>query len=153
MGAYLLETDANLRLVNFSPFFFTQTCFMSRLDSWWRSTAWSPKLRRKGFEILDAEVRIKDPGQARSFLLITPLTFSPFLFLTTPELPLLQILIDRTRFHDFVVSSTGSKNHIANLILRYYGVKQGSVRIGEGVRNYDCTVRSQIGMVSQIISF
>ena len=49
-GHICLKRMTILRLVNFSPFFFMQTCFMSRLDSWYRSTTWFPpvKLRAKG---------------------------------------------------------------------------------------------------------
>ena len=49
-GHICLKRTPILRLVNFSPFFFTQTCFMSRLDSWYRSTTWFPpgSFGRKG---------------------------------------------------------------------------------------------------------
>ena len=86
------------------------------------------------FEILDAEVRIKDPGQARPFPSSDhTIDFQSVSFSYDTRASIVTNLDFRLEHGSTtaLVGPTGAgKSTIANLILRYYDVKQGSVRIG-----------------------
>ena len=158
MGAYLLETDPNFTTGQFFAFLLYANMFyepVRQLVSINNLVSAGKASGERVFEILDAEVRIKDPGQARSFPSSDhTIDFQSVSFSYDTRASIVTNLDFRLEHCSTtaLVGPTGAgKSTIANLILRYYDVKQGSVRIGgEDVRELRLNdLRSQIGMVSQ----
>ena len=142
MGAYLLETDPNFTTGQFFAFLLYANMFyepVRQLVSINNLVSAGKASGERVFEILDAEVRIKDPGQARSFPSSDhTIDFQSVSFSYDTRASIVTNLDFRLEHCSTtaLVGPTGAgKSTIANLILRYYDVKQGSVRIGgEDVR-------------------
>ncbi|MBT3638091.1 MAG: ABC transporter ATP-binding protein [Opitutae bacterium] len=158
MGAYLLETDANFTTGQFFAFLLYANMFyepVRQLVSINNLVAAGKASGERVFEILDADIRIQDPGQATPFPAADhSIGFHSVSFSYDTRASIVTDLDFRLQHGSTtaLVGPTGAgKSTVANLILRYYDVEQGSVRIGDtDVRDLRLKdLRSQIGMVSQ----
>jgi ABC-type multidrug transport system fused ATPase/permease subunit len=107
------------------------------------------------FEILDADIQIRNPARATPFPSADhSISFQSVSFSYDTRASIVANLDFRLQHGSTtaLVGPTGAgKSTVANLILRYYDVEQGSVRIGNvDVRDLRLkNLRSQIGFVSQ----
>ncbi|MBN38750.1 MAG: ABC transporter ATP-binding protein [Opitutae bacterium] len=158
MGAYLLETDANFTTGQFFAFLLYANMFyepVRQLVSINNLVSAGKASGERVFEILDADVQIQNPSQATPFPCSDhSIVFDSVSFSYDTRASIVTDL-DFSLQHGSttaLVGPTGAgKSTVANLILRYYDVEEGAVRIGDtDVRDLRLKdLRSQIGMVSQ----
>lgn len=158
MGAYLLETDANFTTGQFFAFLLYANMFyepVRQLVSINNLVSAGKASGERVFEILDAEISVTNPSHALPF----PATDHSIRFESVSfSYDTRGAIVQGLDFHlphgstTALVGPTGAgKSTVANLILRYYDVNHGSVRIGTtDVRELKLeNLRSQIGLVSQ----
>jgi ATP-binding cassette subfamily B protein len=106
------------------------------------------------FSIIDAEKAIKNPEEPVKKELVGKITFDHVFHEYEPNEPVLKnINIEITPQESVaIVGHTGAgKTTIANLLMRFYDISKGSIKIdGVDLRDYDLyDLREQIGLVSQ----
>jgi ATP-binding cassette subfamily B protein len=158
MGAYLLETDANFTTGQFFAFLLYANMFyepVRQLVSINNLVSAGKASGERVFEILDADIQIQNPARATPFPSADhSISFQSVSFSYDTRASIVANLDFRLQHGSTtaLVGPTGAgKSTVANLILRYYDVEQGSVRIGNvDVRDLRLkNLRSQIGFVSQ----
>lgn len=158
MGAYLLETDDNFTKGQFFAFLLYANMFyepVRQLVSINNLVSAGKASGERVFEILDADIQIKNPAQASPFPSSDhTISFKSVSFSYDTRASIVADLDFQLQHGSTtaLVGPTGAgKSTIANLILRYYDVEKGSVEIGDtdlrDLRLND--LRSQIGLVSQ----
>lgn len=158
MGAYLLETDSNFTTGQFFAFLLYANMFyepVRQLVSINNLISAGKASGERVFEILDTEIKIKDPQHPVSFPSADhSISFETASFSYDER----SSIVKGIDFHlphgstTALVGPTGAgKSTIANLILRYYDVEGGTVRIGKkDVREFSLNeLRAKIGLVSQ----
>ena len=158
MGAYLLETDASFTTGQFFAFLLYANMFyepVRQLVSINNLVSAGKASGERVFEILDSEISVTNPTHALPF----PATDHSIRFESVSfSYDTRGAIVQGLDFHlphgstTALVGPTGAgKSTVANLILRYYDVDHGSVRIGTtDVRELKLeNLRSQIGLVSQ----
>lgn len=158
MGAYLLETDSNFTTGQFFAFLLYANMFyepVRQLVSINNLISAGKASGERVFEVLDTEIKIKDPQHPVSFPSADhSISFETASF-SYDERSSIVKGIDFQLPHGSttaLVGPTGAgKSTIANLILRYYDVEGGTVRIGKkDVREFSLNeLRAKIGLVSQ----
>lgn len=106
------------------------------------------------FALLDTEISISTPAEARPRTLQGAVELEDVIFAYKPGEPVLENVSFRVRPGEMVavVGHTGAgKTTLANLLLRFYDVRSGSLRIdGVDVRRWDLgSLRSQVALVLQ----
>lgn len=158
MGAYLLETDSNFTTGQFFAFLLYANMFyepVRQLVSINNLISAGKASGERVFEVLDTEIKIKDPQHPVSFPSADhSISFETASFSYDER----SSIVKGIDFHlphgstTALVGPTGAgKSTIANLILRYYDVEGGTVRIGKkDVREFSLNeLRAKIGLVSQ----
>ena len=158
MGAYLLETDPHFTTGQFFAFLLYANMFyepVRQLVSINNLVSAGKASGERVFEILDADIQIQNPAQVTPFPSAdNSISFQSVSFSYDTRASIVTDLDFRLQHGSTtaLVGPTGAgKSTIANLILRYYDVEKGSVRIGgTDIRDFQLKdLRSQIGLVSQ----
>ncbi len=158
MGAYLLETDPSFTTGQFFAFLLYANMFyepIRQLVGINNLVAAGKASGERVFEVLDAPIEIIDPTSPYAFPLdCHEVTFSNVSFSYSERSPVVKNLTFKIAHGSTtaLVGPTGAgKSTIANLLLRYYDVENGSIEIG-GTPIDQITVdelRSNIGIVPQ----
>ncbi len=158
MGAYLLETDPHFTTGQFFAFLLYANMFyepVRQLVSINNLVSAGKASGERVFEILDADIQIQNPAQVSPFPSADhSISFQSVSFSYDTRASIVTDLDFRLQHGSTtaLVGPTGAgKSTIANLILRYYDVEKGSVRIGgTDIRDLQLKdLRTQIGLVSQ----
>jgi len=158
MGAYLLETDPGFTTGQLFAFLLYANMFyepVRQLVSINNLVSAGKASGERVFEVLDSEVAIASPGEPVPFPATDhAISFDSVSFAYGERSSIVSDLSFRLPHGSTtaLVGPTGSgKSTIANLILRYYDVDRGYVKIGDAdIRDLKLgDLRSQIGFVSQ----
>ena len=158
MGAYLLQTDPSFTKGEFFAFLLYANMFyepVRQLVGINNLIAAGKASGERVFEVLDHPIAIRDPKEPKPF----PLGSVGILFnnvrFSYPErgtlVERLNLEIPAGAVTALVGPTGGGKSTLANLVLRYYEVDEGSVSVG-GINLQDFALedlRGNIGIVSQ----
>ncbi len=158
MGGYLLLTDSNFTFGEFVAFF--AYCAMlydpiGRLNMLNHMISAAKASGERVFEILDHPVAIKNPKNPNPFPKGVLTVSYDDVFFSYPQrdqiIENLNLVLPAGEVTALVGHTGAGKSTIANLLLRYYDVDQGSVSIeGNDVRTLDLSeLRGNIGYVAQ----
>ncbi len=158
MGGYLLSTDPAFTFGQFVTFFaFSRMLYepISRMTGLNHLLSAGKASGDRVFEILDHPVEITNPAQPKPFPDgLLPVTYDDVHF-TYPErdqvIHSLNLHLPAGQITALVGHTGAGKSTIANLLLRYYDVDRGSVKIGPtDVRDLSLAdLRGNIGYVAQ----
>ena len=158
MGAYLLETDPSFSTGQFFAFLLYANMFyepIRQLVSINNLIAAGKASGERVFEILDAQIEVKNPRQPIPIPRNNhEVQFSNVSFSYAERCPVVKKLSFTLRHGKTtaLVGPTGAgKSTIANLLLRYYDVEKGSISIGsKNINRFSLEdLRGHIGLVSQ----
>jgi ATP-binding cassette subfamily B protein len=158
MGAYLLESDPNFTTGQFFAFLLYTNMFyepIRQLVGINNLVAAGKASGERVFEVLDAPIEIKDPLHSSLFPLENhTINFSQVSFSYAQRSPVVEGLSFSLPHGSTtaLVGPTGAgKSTVANLLLRYYNLDNGSISIGGIPIDHIPlnTLRANIGLVSQ----
>ncbi len=159
MGGYLMISADHFKLGDVVAFFFYAAMLyepIGRINNLNHMLAAAAASGRRVFEILDHPLDVQSPPDPKPFpsdpLLEARFENISFAYPDRDEvIEELDLTLPAGRMTALVGHTGAGKSTIANLLLRYYDVTQGAVRInGIDVREMDLTdLRRQIGYVAQ----
>jgi ATP-binding cassette subfamily B protein len=158
MGGYMLMQDSGFSFGQFLAFF--AYCSMlyepvSRLNSLNHMLSEAKASGERVFEILDQPLIIQDPKHPKPFPEGLLEICYQSVFFSYPEreeiIENLNLILPAGKVTALVGHTGAGKSTVANLLLRYYDVNDGSVKINDvDVRSINLTeLRSNIGFVAQ----
>ena len=108
------------------------------------------------FEMLDQEISIKTSGTQKFLSELPSIEFDnvTFQYEDTPVLDKVSFTAEAEKVTAFVGASGAGKSTLFNLILRFYDVDKGHIKVGDhNTEDYDLTdLRAQMALVSQDVT-
>ena len=140
-----------IAFLSYLSLFYAPLNSLTQMSTWF--TSFTTQAHRV-FEVLDERPEIEETGEAVEFEFEGAITFENVMFGYDPHIPILQDVSFRVHPGEMVgiVGHSGSgKSTTVNLIMRYYDINEGTIRIDNiDLQNIQkICLRRQVGLVAQ----